>query len=858
MRKHLTLLLLSMLAASCLLAAEKLPSGVSIHKLDNGLQVLMIEKKSLPMTGVNVVVKVGSAYETFASSGMSHMLEHLLFNGTTTMTQKELYDATDMIGGYNNANTGEFFTNFMMVTPCENIDQGMKLQAAMLFDSTLPAEKFAKEKGIVMEEIAKSLAQPREQTERLIKELLYEGHALSLPTLGTYETIKAMKRDDVYAFYKNYYVPNNMVLSVVGNFDARDMLKKIKEIYGVWEPGEVRTGHSDLLATGFHASPMVGKKREDFIHRFYKGKETLMQVFFSLPDLSSEGLLLVDVFIEKQTKALQNALTKAHPEVFKSISFATRQSPLGCFLQASLVIDETAKPAPLLKLLRGHLNGLDWALGMETIQAESVKARSSFFRNTEKPHMFGIYNAAALAENGIDSILNAYSGQGFFKEAERLTDLRLDHYLFTLIQHPETTKKEDQTRQEQLTRVSKSDEAEQAGKPTVIVKTIPGSDLLALHYLFKHKSVLERQYGKDAAKLWHHCFGERMKTPEMQEEIKMYGLIFTVNDNPWIPMDDIYLHSDFGYIRVEGLASASAEITAFLNRQMLSFVPTEEEFEQAQSFFNRMAMMKPPQKERDLFNKTWRSRVYEQEPPEEEKVLDYAGLLEFGKRYFQPGNVILSVVSNQTEEEVLSRLADFKRVPEGEPVSEAPRQEQLRNPEKSEPVVIEQGGEQALLFYGFVTDIDPQDRAALTALSLLLKDEIVFDIREKQGLAYRMSAGIRIHHAKALFYINMATRPENVATVRTQLPAFFDQKILEQFDEKELTKAVNMYLGRMMFRRLSSINQGFYLGKSYYFEGDIQADSNQLKALEEVTFEQVRGVAEKYMKPVNPVEVVVQ
>ena len=100
------LLLTSILNGSNII--KSLPEGVSIFQLDNGIQVMLIEKPSLPMVGINTVVKVGSAYENFATSGMSHMLEHLLFNGTTTMTQKELYDATDKIGGYNNANTAEY------------------------------------------------------------------------------------------------------------------------------------------------------------------------------------------------------------------------------------------------------------------------------------------------------------------------------------------------------------------------------------------------------------------------------------------------------------------------------------------------------------------------------------------------------------------------------------------------------------------------------------------------------------------------------------------------------------------------------------------------------------------------------
>lgn len=148
------------------------------------------------------------------------MLEHLLFNGTTNRTQKQLYNQVDRIGGYNNANTSEFYTNYMMVTPAEHIQTGMKIQADMLFNSTLPPEKFAKGKGIVLEEIARSLTNSNEQLERNITSVLYPRHALSLPTLGTYATIESMQQDAVNDFYKNNYVPNNMILSAIGNFQA--------------------------------------------------------------------------------------------------------------------------------------------------------------------------------------------------------------------------------------------------------------------------------------------------------------------------------------------------------------------------------------------------------------------------------------------------------------------------------------------------------------------------------------------------------------------------------------------------------------------------------------------------------------
>jgi len=144
------------------------PAGVRVTTLDNGLRVVAIADPTLPMVGINVVVKVGSATESVATSGSSHMLEHLLFNGTETRTQEQLYDDVDSFGGYNNANTSRFYTNFMMLGPSQELDRMVEIQADMLLHSILPAEKLEKERGIVIEEIGQGGDDPGEDAERFL------------------------------------------------------------------------------------------------------------------------------------------------------------------------------------------------------------------------------------------------------------------------------------------------------------------------------------------------------------------------------------------------------------------------------------------------------------------------------------------------------------------------------------------------------------------------------------------------------------------------------------------------------------------------------------------------------------------
>ena len=196
-----------------------LPDNIEILRLENGLEVILMHNPAQPMVGIYTQVKVGSAREDYRTSGMSHMLEHLLFNGSDKYTQEEQYDMADRAGAYNNANTADFFTNYMMVIPAAEMETGLDLQSQMLFHSILPDDKFEKEKGIVVGEIVQGRDWPGHYAQKALRRALFAGSSLELPTLGTKSTIEHMDRNDVYDFYKYWYVPNNMVLTLAGNFD---------------------------------------------------------------------------------------------------------------------------------------------------------------------------------------------------------------------------------------------------------------------------------------------------------------------------------------------------------------------------------------------------------------------------------------------------------------------------------------------------------------------------------------------------------------------------------------------------------------------------------------------------------------
>ena len=238
-------------------------------------------------------------------------------------------------------------------------------------------------------------------------------------------------------------------------------------------------------------------------------------------------------------------------------------SPIANHLAISVSLKENVDFNTLSKIIRNNVSNINFTISHEVIEKEIASARTSFLKNIEKPHMFGIFNAHTFSIGGIEAVLASYSGSLLNDATSLLKELKINSEPITIIQNPapETAEDTQTTTEKQL---FKNDQNGQA----IIAVQNKASNLLAIHYLFKHKAPFNSQFGKDASKILHDCFGQRLKSDENQKLSSKFGLSFKVNDNPYFPMDNIYLHPDFGYIRVEALADDIPGVINFLNTQM--------------------------------------------------------------------------------------------------------------------------------------------------------------------------------------------------------------------------------------------------------------------------------------------------
>ncbi len=195
--------------------------------LSNGLTVLYYPKKGNSVV-VEVMIKVGSSHEKKDERGISHFLEHVLFEGTVRRpTNKEIANEIERIGGDFNAYTSNEKTCFYAKVLKKHFSIAADVVADILQNPLLKEEDIKKEKNVVLKEIAMVHDEPRFYQWIVLQQNLFEKHPCRFPTYGDEKVIKTLTRKKVLGFFRKYYVPGNMVVSVVG--DAANWRMEIKK-----------------------------------------------------------------------------------------------------------------------------------------------------------------------------------------------------------------------------------------------------------------------------------------------------------------------------------------------------------------------------------------------------------------------------------------------------------------------------------------------------------------------------------------------------------------------------------------------------------------------------------------------------
>jgi len=204
--------------------------------LKNNLTVICESLNHLRSVSVGVWIGSGSRNETIQNNGVSHFIEHMVFKGTLRRTAQELACELDSIGGQINAFTGKDCTCFYTNTLDTDIDIAIDVLADMLFNSLFDQEHIEKEKQVILDEISLYEDDPEELVNYLLTESIWSDGPLGFPILGTRESVNNINREILFDYMATHYIPDNCIISVVGNFDEKQLIDLIEEKFGFWKP----------------------------------------------------------------------------------------------------------------------------------------------------------------------------------------------------------------------------------------------------------------------------------------------------------------------------------------------------------------------------------------------------------------------------------------------------------------------------------------------------------------------------------------------------------------------------------------------------------------------------------------------
>lgn len=236
--------------------------------LPNGLSVLL-ERRDSDSVAVEVSIGVGSDVESRKQAGVSHFLEHMLFNGSEKRpTALEITNEIERLGGMLNGSTSNEQTSVYAKVPSKHLDVLLDVLSDMILHPLFKKEEVEKERKIILNEIQLLKDDPKLYIWILLQERLYVKHPAKNPVYGRFEAISRLSREDLVAFHRKYYVPGNIAIAVVGDL-KKNVFQVVERYFGGMAPGRA-------------PKKVIPKEPKQLRRKTYKEKRKILQSYLVL------------------------------------------------------------------------------------------------------------------------------------------------------------------------------------------------------------------------------------------------------------------------------------------------------------------------------------------------------------------------------------------------------------------------------------------------------------------------------------------------------------------------------------------------------------------------------------------------
>lgn len=858
---------------------DRAPLDPASGWLENGAPFLIIPNRASPLVGAVAIVHGGSGAEDTSTQGASHFLEHLLFNGTASRTQEDIYAEFDRLGVYHNATTRPTHVAYFILAPKENFWPAFAILDDMLFNSTLPPEKLEKERGIILEELAKDRASGTLELERDLGFDLFGPRGYGLPTLGTEESIARLSREEILRFYRDFYGPGRISWVLVGDVDARAARDSLEATVGKLPP---RLGPSGTVpgldpaqpTTRVHYLPIEGP----VIQASWEGPDpsaTEFNAFHARFGLTAEGA----------DSPLGSAFARVLGNDLLAYGASLTLYPGFSVVSVRLELKPDADPDAAARAISEACATLSpVAIPPEAIAGWKTRREAEEAYLREKPHYYGIGRAGEVAARGLFAVgadLRAIRELDVAAvQSAPLPFAGTPARVSICLPHPEPDSADVRGARE-------LSEFTLENGVHVLVGRSDESPVFAAHLFIRDRSRREPPGQAGVAEMLHTLLarGSAHVTPEeWARTLDRLGAELKTADDPSIPYDDAYSVPDFSFVRFQTLdrfaEEALAQLTALLQTPRLD----RSDFDAAKESMRQRAA-RSAGSGRDLARRLARravGREYSVFGTETSiAATEFEDLERFARSYLgHPEQFWLVVATSHDLPEVRAmldrtigglssssepvevdlrpatsaadRCAEWIRMSEGPDALERLTRA-LPGVEPSRFAGLathadSAGGAQSGIVLSRLVELPPDSLPALELAAAILSDRVAFQLREREGLAYSIGVGLeRMDAGVWLITSSAATRPENLTRIATGF-----QEALEtlaaappSLDEVERT-AARVY-GRGLMRRATRMQWAFIAGTAWLSGDDPRDLDRKEQSLTAVRPEAIQAVIREYV-----------
>jgi len=909
-RRTTSIFLAGIFAVLAISAPAAAQTDTETLTLENGMEVILKENHSSPMVANLIFVKSGSKYESRYENGLTHFLEHLLFDGTVNQTREQLDASIRNLGGYLNAFTRKDLTAFLVLLPGQYIDYGMTVQADMLFCSVIPEEELPKERKVVIEEINRSADNPGAAAQAFFVEKAYAGTGYDRPVLGYEPFISNIPRKAIVAYWKEYYQPDNMVMLVIGDFETAQMKETVNNIFGRFQnttlPVSPETGTSHARLLGIEETPGAALSGRAVYDTVANVTSTYLDISFAAPHHADPDYLpfslLADYLALEEISPVKTALLSGTDPLAQEVSVSLETKSEFSRLEVSIITDSGDRSEEIINTVVGELSRLNSLVAdPEEIRGIKTSIKCDNIYYAEKLHYYGFIIAPMMMTTGWEFIQKypelldqiewdqcrqvaekwlgesdyiatvvrpvgesgktAYLPSGL--TAEEVTGYfdtaafpEYDLTAATQLEFPST----DSVSFELVDDATYHSETLANGL-TVIIKSSPDSRVFAVNILGKNRTAGEPPDKTGITDFVNRCLEKgtmSRSASQLSKDMTAIGANLTLYDNPWIPYDDRYTTRRYSFIKFETIDEYARQGFGLFADMLLYPAFDPDELEKVRSSMQGVigrSSGSPTKVARNLFYQT----LFENKPYAASIMGNFRtvgsitpdDLRNHHARFYSPENMIISIATNRAVPEVLGwvegTLGRMASSGFASPAGETP--DPLTIVKKAH---VDLDKEQISIYLGSVLPgANSNDAAVLTVATSILSSRLYLNLREKQGLAYSTGAGSRFDPEFGWYYCTIGTSAKNYQQALDGLILQINKLKLDGPTAKEVAQARNSLWGRLMSAKLSRINQAYYLAVDNYLGRAVGHDKEFLTQLEQVTVESVRRVASLYFRTDN-------